>query len=358
MKNLLVYCTQLLPRGGIESHVLQFCKVMSERRVNIDLVVLSCKLGSDDLAILSTQCRRVYTNSYLHKSAQMAWLAKTILRLGANRYDSVYTNGQGKTIYLFGIFAGFRRKWVHHHHTSGDEADRSTWPDEYRKVFTRADTIIACSTKNAQMIAEAVGTEIDTIPCFSRKVIKNEQSSYTAGNKIVLGYYGRLIPEKGIELLCRLSEDDKLKDCEIHIWGVPSQFDDEYFSRFDKVKYHGGFHGREELEAVVRSIDIFLLLSVHPEGLPISLLEITSSGTPWIASDRGGVPDIIVDDDFTILLSSTPTYEESLREIVTLKNKLKGENHSRERLINLYDDRFSEQAITKQWKKALNLKED
>lgn len=357
MKNLLVYCTQLLKRGGIESHVLQFCQVMSSEGVAVDLVVLSCKMDEEELSNLRSACRHLYINEQTSKPAQLAWLAKTIAVLSTKRYDSVYTNGQGKTIYLFGRLGGFRRRWVHHHHTSGDETDRATWPDDYFKVFDRADTVIACSSKNAQMISSAVGRQIDTIPCFSRRVTKEVGRKRKDGAKIVLGYYGRLIPEKGIELLCKLSEDAKLRHCEFHIWGVPSQYDEQYFAKFSNVRYHGPFDGREELVEVVRSIDVFLLLSVHPEGLPISLLEVTSSGTPWIASDRGGVPDIVVDEDFTILLTSSPSYDESLKAIVALTDKLKSENQSIERLVELYNQRFSEEAITGQWRDTLNLQE-
>lgn len=354
MKRLLVYCTQLLERGGIESHILQFCQVMAERGVSIDLVVLRAELAETDLKTYRRVCRKVYLNDYSQKPARMLWLAKTIAVLGLNNYDAIYTNGQGKTIPLFGKLTGHNRRWVHHHHTSGDQTDRATWPAAYVEVFSRADTVIACSTKNAGMISDALGVDVATIPCYSRSV-PAMVSPRKAGDKIKLGYYGRLIPEKGIQLICELSKDERLAHCEFHIWGVPTQFDEAYFSSFLNVNFHGPFAGRKELVEVVNMIDVFLLLSVHPEGLPISLLEITSSGTPWVATDRGGVVDIAVDEDYTILLPPTPTYEESLSAILTLTRKLANTDQAGARLVSLYEERFSAEAITSQWEETLTL---
>jgi glycosyltransferase involved in cell wall biosynthesis len=358
MKSLLVYCTRLMPRGGIESHVLQFCEIMSDQGVAIDLVILDCKLDESDRLKMQQVCRKVYTNTIRSKLSKIIWLIKIFFLLSAKSYASVYTNGQGETIYFFGKFFQLKNKWVHHHHTSGDEVDRRTWTTRYRTVFNSANAMIACSNKNAELLSNFVGREVITIPCFSRRIVKINKKKASLKSKIIFGYYGRLIPEKGIELLCQLSEDSRLLGCEFHIWGVPTQFDELFFAQFENVKYHGAFNGCKELEGVVNYIDVFLLLSVHPEGLPISLLEVTSSGTPWIASDRGGVSDIIVDSDFTILLSSSPSYDEAVEAIISLEYKLREEQTFSSKLVELYDQKFSEGAITKQWLSALRLNLD
>ena len=44
---------------------------------------------------------------------------------------------------------------------------------------------------------------IDVVPCFSRK-IEVEKKSGKINGKVKLGYYGRLIPEKGIDVLSGL----------------------------------------------------------------------------------------------------------------------------------------------------------
>ena len=37
-------------------------------------------------------------------------------------------------------------KWIHHHHSSGDENDRKTWDASYMKALLYSDNLIVCST--------------------------------------------------------------------------------------------------------------------------------------------------------------------------------------------------------------------
>ena len=47
MPRLLVFSTQLLHTGGIESHILQFCKEVSGLGYELDLLVLHSEMDQD-----------------------------------------------------------------------------------------------------------------------------------------------------------------------------------------------------------------------------------------------------------------------------------------------------------------------
>lgn len=66
---------------------------------------------------------------------------------------------------------------------------------------------------------------------------------------------------------------------------------------------------------VQRKIDWFVLLSSYEGGCPISVCEAMSYGTPVIATDTGGLSEI-VDDDSGILMAFNPEKEEFVRGIV------------------------------------------
>ncbi|MGE7625060.1 glycosyltransferase family 4 protein [Viridibacillus sp. NPDC096237] len=61
----------------------------------------------------------------------------------------------------------------------------------------------------------------------------------------------------------------------------------------DRVKFLGS---RDDIEEQLQQADLFVLLSDF-EGLPISILEAMRAQLPIIASNVGGVPELIIDDE-------------------------------------------------------------
>jgi glycosyltransferase involved in cell wall biosynthesis len=113
------------------------------------------------------------------------------------------------------------------------------------------------------------------------------------GRRLVVGFIG-LFPERkglpmiadGVELLRRAGYDIRL-----HVIGkCPPEI-----SRRDGVTYHGlidkNVHMKHFLE-IVRNVDLGCMLS-HAESAGVALLEFLRLGIPVIATDVGGIPDIV-----------------------------------------------------------------
>ncbi|RZK52215.1 MAG: glycosyltransferase family 1 protein [Hymenobacter sp.] len=169
------------------------------------------------------------------------------------------------------------------------------------------------------------------------------------------GYYGRLIPEKGIEVLRQLSEDPTVAGIEFHIWGEGEAYQADFFARHPQLRYHGPFAGRSELQAVLSGLDAYLLLSTHPEGLPIALLEVMSTGLPWLATDRGGVADIACDPLATRVIPMTSTYPEIKAAVLALAADIRAGRVSRTAQKALYATTFSSQVLVQRWRETLGL---
>lgn len=62
------------------------------------------------------------------------------------------------------------------------------------------------------------------------------------------------------------------------------------------ISEHFEFPGEQQCAAFIRGLDVFILPSRN-EGCPNVLLEAMASGVPCIATDVGGIPEILVDND-------------------------------------------------------------
>ncbi len=61
---------------------------------------------------------------------------------------------------------------------------------------------------------------------------------------------------------------------------------------------------REDVRSLMKDLDVLVLLSRRSETSPLVLLEAMSAGTPVVATNLGGIPDIIGDNERGLLIAS------------------------------------------------------
>ena len=352
-----MFATQFMQTGGIESHLRQFCEHMSARGLEVDLLILNSQMSEETEADFRRICGRVTLGTGGGSLGRLLWLCGVGLTCRLRSYRSLYSNGQGKSIHLIARILGKSCLWIHHHHTSGNEGDRFLWPEDYRKAVMRADQVVACSKRSATEMSRILGREIITVPCFSTSVKEAKIGSRAADGKRELnfGYYGRFIPEKGIDMICRLSNDREIKGVKFHVWGEGDDYPPSFFKDHAGLNFHGSFSGKKGLEAAIAILDGFLLLSMYPEGLPISLLEVMSAGIPWIASNQGGIPDIACDPLSTRVLSDPCDYDEVKSAVISLASNINGGVVTSDMQMKLYDENFRADKLVARWCETLAL---
>jgi glycosyltransferase involved in cell wall biosynthesis len=348
--SVLVYATQHMKIGGIESHLQEFCHWVSKKGVIIDLIVLNAEMLPETEEFYKKTCRQFYAGKQKKTWLRIIWLLLIKIKLLRRRYNAVYTNGQGESILPFAKLFSTGTNWIHHYHQSCEPEDQLTWGNGYRRSLTKADLLIACSRSIANKLFSTLNRPIEVIPCFSKEVSVKSRDDLR-GEKLKLGYYGRLIPEKGIEILCHLSEDKDFGQIEFHIWGQGPAYPPEFFLGFPKIHYHGPFSGEKELAVVIGSLHAYLLISNNPEALPIVLLEVMSAGLPWFATDRGGIPDIFHDIYTTRIIATSSSYEEIKIALLDFAASIRNGKVNHAALKKAYQSQFSHEVLAKTWLK-------
>ncbi len=110
--------------------------------------------------------------------------------------------------------------------------------------------------------------------------------------KPVILFVGNLVWQKGVEYLIRAKEFLS-EEAEIVIVGNGPLFEElKGIVEFEKMKGIKFTGARSDIENIMPAADVFVLPSLS-EGRPTVLLEAMASGKPVVATNVGGIPEIV-----------------------------------------------------------------
>lgn len=117
---------------------------------------------------------------------------------------------------------------------------------------------------------------------------------------VTFGFFGSVNPQKGLEVLISAFRDCKGDNLRLVVRGNMQHFPKyakrvRAFADIDaRINFKGPYaHG--ELGDALSSIDVLVVPSVWYENTPFVVLEAFSAGRPVIASDLGGLSELVVD---------------------------------------------------------------
>lgn len=177
-----------------------------------------------------------------------------------------------------------------------------------RWTIRTADAVTAISSATARRIRSHVDRPIRVVPFAAAVEAGTEDGASTAkpplaGEEIELLFVGRLVERKGVQILMR-ALPRILERRSVHLtvvgegsWLERLRAEATACGVADRVRF-AGFIPEAELRRHYASCDIFVLPAVvdakgDTEGLGVVLLEALRFGRPIVASDIGGIPDIV-----------------------------------------------------------------
>lgn len=170
------------------------------------------------------------------------------------------------------------------------------WP--HRRLSTRAAAVVGVSAFTLDRVTR--NGMFDGVPRF---VIHNARSltppteppPRIPGSPHAFGYLGALTPHKGIEALIRAFLDGMTAKSATLI--AAGAGEPAYLAYLQQLAGTAPirFVGRMPPQDFLSMIDTLVLPSLCHEAHPLTAVEACCSGTPVIASRRGGIPEVVVD---------------------------------------------------------------
>lgn len=145
-------------------------------------------------------------------------------------------------------------------------------------------------------------------------------------DKLIISYIGRIIKEKGVEMLLNVFQQlsNKYKDIELIIAGDGPELE-IYKQKYKQKNIH--FTGKlnyDEVMSLCNQTDIFVHPSMYPEGLPTSILEAGIMKSAVIATDRGGTIEVINNKEYGLIMEENEaSLEEKLNYLLTNRKEIK-----------------------------------
>jgi glycosyltransferase involved in cell wall biosynthesis len=230
---------------------------------------------------------------------------------------------------------------------------------------TREDVLRSNPSLHHQQVV-SIGNSVD-YEQYANVQISKAQAKKSLGldeASFVFGTVGRLVPTKGYSYLIDAFTEVKrtIPDAELILIG-DGRLKDELAQQAKNTQYSESIHflgRRDDITELLKGFDAFVLPSVA-EGMPRALLEAMASGLPCIATDVGGIPEIVSDREFASLVP-TANPQELAKAMIALAGMTNSERNElaerakqrveakycHERVINRLQDIYQNEMIAKQ----------
>ena len=176
-----------------------------------------------------------------------------------------------------------------------------------QKILRKADAFIVVAPYLKDIFKDIVEEEKIVVFPNAIEIPRNVSKEYGEQNLLFLG---RLCKEKGIGELLDAVKNLKSEFPKLHLYLGGVWVDDKLEHKakeFESYVHYLGWIGAEQKDEYLKKCNIFVL-PTYFEGLPMSLLEGMAYGCACVASEVGGIPQVMTNGKDGILI---PAKEEN-----------------------------------------------
>ena len=293
MKNILYISPSIHVKGGISTVIKGYLASNLSRQHNLYLVA-----------------SHVDGPKWIKLIKAIIGLIETICYLTLKEINIVHVHG-GNTLsfkrkfYYMKIVGLFPCKIIYHHHGGALMREYKSlskkWKKRVKEIFEELDLVIVLSNSwqdNIQQIAPKAN--IAVIP-NSIKLPRLQVQERQISSQLELTFLGLIGDKKGAFDLLKVFKKliNNSYQVRLNIGGngeIRRLFKEiKKLGIADFVQYCGWIEDKER-DLLLRKTDIFVLPS-YAEGMPMSILEAMSYAIPVVATNVGGIPELVIDGE-------------------------------------------------------------
>lgn len=303
----------IMNRGGAEAMLMNLYRNIDRTKVQFDFIENTFESAVYDEEIRSLGGKIYNCPHYTGKNhLQYVKWWKNFFKEHSGEYKIIHGHiGSTAAIYL-NIAKRNGLYTIAHSHSSGSDQTFASYLYSVISYPTRfiADYFFACS-ENAGI--DRYGIKVTKSDCYSvlsnaidtktykfNNEIRNEvRTEYSLDQKVVIGHIGRFCVPKNHTFLLNIFSAIKKKESSAVLMLVGGGSLEEKI----KAKAHelGIFESiiftgiRSDVSRMVQAMDVFVFPSLF-EGLPVTLVEVQTSGLPCVISDKVPAESILIKD--------------------------------------------------------------
>ncbi len=175
-----------------------------------------------------------------------------------------------------------------------------------RLLISRMDAVVATSKRTGgylQVPYHVVSHGVDCSRFSPGPEFQQDASHLQNGSTFLIGYVGRIRPQKGTDLFVRAAIEvlNRHPHCEAVLLGRATFRNRQFLASLEQEIHRHGledrirFLGEQAPETWYRRFNLYVCPSLPPEGFGLTVLEAMACATAVVASDAGAYPETIVD---------------------------------------------------------------